>query len=550
MLDYTTENMLLVKGDLSGIQDFIFNIPSEKAAKTLKGKSFYVQILSWLAEADLYQSLKGSQLIYNGGGNFYMLVPSKHKELLEKKQSQYIQELSKDGLFLTITHCSYNVKETYAKNLELLNKKAQINNQNRFINHSDFAFFEQTTTRDAIGSKKESFDFIKLAEWLVKSSDYAVESKSKNRGIGKFDLFFNFVNGGNRLSLNANAALPKYLKSDEDKFNQESTSDEEKVKEGNIMMFNHIAEYAKERTGTDNLGILAIDIDSLGAIIRESLPEISDNVKFSKELGTFFEIKLREILKTEIFITQRRSGKDKNTSKKFDYVSEKTSFGTAIYPVFVGGDDCFLVGAWDAIFNFTLVLKDAFDSYVKENETLKKHKLTFSAGLVLVSSTFPVNQFATLAKDALSQAKSTSGKNSISVFGYVFSWHEWKEIAELKEKLYTEIIEFDASKGLLNRLKASRKVFEQVQQKMLRSGSIELSVISDFFYGLRDYSPKKVESEIDKHKKQQVEYFVKIYLGYLTKAFIDKKPFNALIIPIAARWTEFLTRNINSNGKN
>lgn len=30
----------LVKGDISGIQDFIFSVKSEKASKTLKGRSF------------------------------------------------------------------------------------------------------------------------------------------------------------------------------------------------------------------------------------------------------------------------------------------------------------------------------------------------------------------------------------------------------------------------------------------------------------------------------------------------------------------------------
>lgn len=32
----------LLKGDISGIQEFIFNVQSDGAAKTLKAKSYYV----------------------------------------------------------------------------------------------------------------------------------------------------------------------------------------------------------------------------------------------------------------------------------------------------------------------------------------------------------------------------------------------------------------------------------------------------------------------------------------------------------------------------
>ena len=40
------ENKYIVKGDLSGIQNFIFNIPSKGAAKELKRRSLYVTNLA------------------------------------------------------------------------------------------------------------------------------------------------------------------------------------------------------------------------------------------------------------------------------------------------------------------------------------------------------------------------------------------------------------------------------------------------------------------------------------------------------------------------
>lgn len=71
------EDFLLVGGDISGIQDFIYSVTSEKALKGLKGRSFYLQLISEatglliLNEFDLTEA----NLLYSGGGHFYLLVP-------------------------------------------------------------------------------------------------------------------------------------------------------------------------------------------------------------------------------------------------------------------------------------------------------------------------------------------------------------------------------------------------------------------------------------------------------------------------------------------
>ena len=75
------ENKYLLKGDLSGIQDFIFNVSSKKAAKSLKSRSFYVQIVGDLAlkfiESDITDLDDFScEVLYNGGGNFYLNIYS------------------------------------------------------------------------------------------------------------------------------------------------------------------------------------------------------------------------------------------------------------------------------------------------------------------------------------------------------------------------------------------------------------------------------------------------------------------------------------------
>ncbi len=68
---------LLVGGDISGVQNFIYTLSSKRAAQTLRGRSFYLQLLT---EAVLRFTLAALDLpytnvIYSGGGHFYLLAP-------------------------------------------------------------------------------------------------------------------------------------------------------------------------------------------------------------------------------------------------------------------------------------------------------------------------------------------------------------------------------------------------------------------------------------------------------------------------------------------
>ena len=88
----TNEHFMLINGDVSGIQDFIFNIPSKGAAKTLKGHSVYIALLTDVITRYLIREmgLKEANILYNGGGNFYILAP----KICEKKFSALKTKIS------------------------------------------------------------------------------------------------------------------------------------------------------------------------------------------------------------------------------------------------------------------------------------------------------------------------------------------------------------------------------------------------------------------------------------------------------------------------
>ena len=71
----------LISGDISGIQNFIYTIPSKGALKSLRGRSFYLEILMEQIVDELLDALQltRANLIYNGGGHFYILAPNTTK---------------------------------------------------------------------------------------------------------------------------------------------------------------------------------------------------------------------------------------------------------------------------------------------------------------------------------------------------------------------------------------------------------------------------------------------------------------------------------------
>lgn len=72
------ENFRLIGGDIPGIQDFVYTITSKGAAKGLRGRSFFLQLLGdavvrrLLADLDLCPA----NVVYNAGGNFVLLGPA------------------------------------------------------------------------------------------------------------------------------------------------------------------------------------------------------------------------------------------------------------------------------------------------------------------------------------------------------------------------------------------------------------------------------------------------------------------------------------------
>ncbi len=81
-----TKVALLVGGDISGVQDFIYTITARGATSALRGRSFYLQLLTEAVARYVLRrlGLPTTNLIYQGGGHFYLLARPADPDRLEE----------------------------------------------------------------------------------------------------------------------------------------------------------------------------------------------------------------------------------------------------------------------------------------------------------------------------------------------------------------------------------------------------------------------------------------------------------------------------------
>jgi len=181
--------LLMIGGDLSGIQSYIYDIISKYAAKNLKGRSFYLQLLvdSVIQRILDKLNLTKANIIYASGGGFYLLAPNTidvKDELvkLEEELGQALWKTHKTSLFLALDAIELSSnKDLLGKNLgnkwkELI-EKLNIKKRRRFkfqiLNQYDSFFQPQEqggqALRDAI-----------TGEEIGDNQNYPIETRNSN----------------------------------------------------------------------------------------------------------------------------------------------------------------------------------------------------------------------------------------------------------------------------------------------------------------------------------------------------------------------------------
>jgi len=514
----------LLKGDISGIQEFIFNVQSKGAAKTLKIKSYYIEVISELCYKFCIAKLQGEgcqiESIYSGGGNFFLKItcPDGALEIVEGLQKQINNELLNDDIAIVLTLEKLNDKSFGNSWIELLRKsnkeklKRYKKNDTFFnpYNYEDKALENNNKRFKKIAEEYQHNDFYKsILDIFVKSR--AIESLFLD------EVFFKNVEDLKNSLANKLPFWKDYSeKENYQVYRKENYAQDNQIKFGDnddyLIDFDGFGDFAAHRTGTNKIAILTMDVDDLGCVFRDKASSVEMAQKLSEDFKAFFNSQLLKIWNQE-------------------------EYHANIYPVFVGGDDCFIVGAWDSVLHFTKAINDAFKN------RFKKEGYTLSAGIVIVNPKHPVISFSRLAKDSLSNAKTRKTysevfknephlKNSISVFNEVFSWKEYDKILELVNQISPSIEEKGIKRSFLDKLRNSAKGFQALQNEILTTNKLPFPKI----WQLKYYIGRQI-SDVTQ------EDIFSSYSEALKDALLKNEGTNPAIFPVAARLIELSTKS-------
>lgn len=287
-----------VKGDISGIQEFIFNVKSRGAAKTLKGKSLYVQAASelCLAFAENQFGETNIKLLYNGGGDFYFFLKNTTERQIERFKTTILEQMLHKEIHIDLTHIPIQNTDfqNFGKVWSAINKASAAQQlQKHKTTKFDLLFkpFEFEKTKENLSWKEFTLRYTKKEKAIIRAA-----SPNENTDEPQlFDLEYHFTGSWN----NKNSKLPTWTKlliakySDviqdkEEQANDNFDDDFQQPEEGNIIEFDYLARFAAERCGTSKLGILKVDVDNLGDFFgkRQDIHELK---ACSESLGWFFE---------------------------------------------------------------------------------------------------------------------------------------------------------------------------------------------------------------------------------------------------------------------
>lgn len=489
---------LLFSCDLSGIQSFIYTTSGEKALKTLRARSLYLEVLVEHIVDELLDTMELSraQLIYTGGAHAYILLANT-KAVEEKLQTfrkninQWLLKQFGTELYLAMAWqpCSGNDlmnrsedNDAYRQIFRTLSGKLGAQKISRY-SMEELKLLNQQSEMDDLRECKECKRSSQLTDEDICSfcHDIQLFSKEVLASDKYFSVFYAVKDADKCLPLPNAEGETVYLQMKsynelKDLLENHSPnliryySKNNQVTGHNMATHIWMGDYhvredemiatfeqmAQRSKGVKRIGVLRADVDNLGqAFVNGFLRQNADNpekyltlsrtTSLSRSLSLFFKYYLNGILDGSTTIPNGR----------FSLEGSPQSTPKQVMIIYSGGDDIFLVGAWNEIIESAVDINRAFEEYTQGT-------LTLSAGIGLYNVSYPLIRMAKETGDLESAAKHIAGgqKNALSLFGtdtiaHTYHWEtfEKKVVGEklrfLQKHLGTKQEDEQANTGFL-----------------------------------------------------------------------------------------------------
>lgn len=443
------EAFLLFSADLSGIQSFLYTVTTEQALRSLRSRSFYLELLM---EHVIDLLLEGcglcrTNLLYSGGGHCYLLLPNTEnvRQTLESCMNQvrdYLRTEFGTQLYLAAAWapCSADT---------LVNRPAQEAPYQALYRRLSLRLAEQKLHRYTaaelramnrpeeapaareckVCGRSDRVDdegrcpwcsrFVRMSRPIQEKDVYLVSHRESADALPlPGGLYLSFAD--EKEAREALRTDPEILRVYTKNRLHTGLSYATRLHVGDYHASNLMEELADQAQGIRRLAVCRADVDNLGATFvsgfeqegpqRNRYVTLSRTAALSRALSIFFRSYINNILAGD----------------------GKVNRALPVSIVYSGGDDVFLVGAWDGLLEGALRIRDAFSRFTG-------NALSLSAGLTLHTRTYPIRQAALETEELEQEAKSFDGrKDAISLFaarqGFVYHWTDFTSLV-LGEKL-------------------------------------------------------------------------------------------------------------------
>lgn len=444
------ERFLLIAADISGIQDFIYGISSKRALRLLRARSFFVELLCETACSLLIDTARLHRccVIYCSGGGFALLGPNTRTMVSQvnsvaSRVNDWLYRNFGASLYVAFAWCPVsasdlkgNLGEAWREVHSKLNEA-----KNRKWSNRLHEMFEPQLPKPyececcgTLVDSVETYDDFNVCAFCKKMIEFGkILPELKTLGQTQSDDSLIEI-GGVKYGRTGAATRQYVLQAD---VNPDLRVPTWSLYSGSYVTESEFLELSRRSTGVERLGVLRMDVDNLGTIFSRGLsnPTLARMSDLSARFDFFFKVfipeNIREALKSGLF--------------------GKVSRQPALCVVYSGGDDMFLVGAWDQVLDAAFWIQEQFEQYTGSNPNI-----TLSAGMVIADEHIALRTLATLAGKQEHIAKS-SGKDRFSVGGICIPWKDRGLLEGLVRALVevkTDCVKARVSRAFLNNMKA------------------------------------------------------------------------------------------------
>lgn len=432
---------LMVTADMSGIQRFIYTVATAGAQRSLRSRSFFLEVLMehYVDEVLSACGLSRVNLIYSGGGHCYLLLPNTKAarasaQAVNDRMNDWLIDQFGTRLFLAqgMTPCSANeLTNTPAEQTPykaIFTRLSTAVSQNKLHRYSASQLRRLNAETAGLDGREctvcGSTDVLRenRCPWCARFEDISVRIQDASRvayyvtgdGSSSWDLPLPTLEGEAYLTLTDENTARKRIATDAAvrrvyTKNQAFTGMKYSTRLDvcDYYASNQNEELARASSGISWLAVCRMDVDYLGQAFvagfergQETRPEeryrfvtLSRTAALSRQLSLFFKRYMRQIL------------------------TEGSPLQVSV--VYSGGDDVFLLGAWDHVIEAALRIRNRFAGFTAG-------ALTLSAGIALFDAHYPIRAAAEETAVLEQRAKSEPGKNAVSLFDakqkHTYSW--------------------------------------------------------------------------------------------------------------------------------